>query len=177
MATNKQFDTGIPGNKNIKNDILVDREQIVFQPLHIKLGLIKEFVKALDHSGDCFRYIYIYIYIYIYKNIYIYIAKHFQVSVKRRKSTGIFEGPQIRTRIRDPHFVTATNATEAKAWNAFSDVGRNFLTNSKAENYQEIVEELHALLSLQALGYRMNIKAHYLGYIVTRESLQRTWVM
>lgn len=46
-----------PGDKNIITDRLVYRKNIVFPPLHIKLGVMKQFVKALDHSGDCFRYI------------------------------------------------------------------------------------------------------------------------
>jgi len=46
-----------PGDKNIKNDDpLVDRKQIVFSQVHIKLGLMTQFVKALNHSGDCFSY-------------------------------------------------------------------------------------------------------------------------
>ena len=46
-----------PGEKNIVNNPLVDRKNIILPPLHIKLGLMKQFVKALDRSGDCFRYI------------------------------------------------------------------------------------------------------------------------
>ena len=30
---------------------------IVFPPLQIKLGLMKQIVKALDKDGDCFQYI------------------------------------------------------------------------------------------------------------------------
>ena len=33
------------------------RENIIFPPLHIKLGLIKPYVKALSKEGDCFRYL------------------------------------------------------------------------------------------------------------------------
>ena len=36
-----------PGEKN-NNNPLVDRKNIIFPPLHIKLGLMKQFVKALD---------------------------------------------------------------------------------------------------------------------------------
>ena len=45
------------GEKNIINDPLVDRKNIILPPLHIKLGLMKQFVKALDRSGECFEYI------------------------------------------------------------------------------------------------------------------------
>ena len=43
-----------PGEKNIVNNFLIDRKNIILPPLHIKLGLMKQFVKALDRSGDCF---------------------------------------------------------------------------------------------------------------------------
>ena len=42
---------------NVINDSLVDRDGILFPPLHIKLGLIKQFNKALDKDGDCFTYL------------------------------------------------------------------------------------------------------------------------
>ena len=46
-----------PGDPNILHKSLVDRKKIIFLPLHIKLGLMKQFVKALPTDGDCFKYI------------------------------------------------------------------------------------------------------------------------
>ena len=37
-----------PGHKNILHPALVDRSNVILPPLHIKLGLIKQFVKALN---------------------------------------------------------------------------------------------------------------------------------
>ena len=62
--------------------------------------------------------------------------------------------------MRDPNFITSMNETEERAWNAFCNVAKNFLGNKKADNYEEIVEEL--LMSLQDLGCRMSMKIHYL---------------
>ena len=45
------------GDKNIINETLVSRDHIILPPLHIKLSLMKQFVKALDKHGDCFNYI------------------------------------------------------------------------------------------------------------------------
>ena len=42
---------------NIINNSLVDSDMIIFPPLHIKLGLIKQFTKALDNDGGCFTYL------------------------------------------------------------------------------------------------------------------------
>ena len=43
--------------RNVMNDPLVDRDRILLPPQHIKLGLIKQFTKALDKDGDCFTYL------------------------------------------------------------------------------------------------------------------------
>ena len=47
------------GDKNtgIINEPLVNWVCIILPLLHIKLGLMKQFVKALDKDGDCFNYI------------------------------------------------------------------------------------------------------------------------
>ena len=45
------------GDKNIINEPLVNRDRIILPPLHIKLRLMKQFVKALDKDGNCFNYI------------------------------------------------------------------------------------------------------------------------
>lgn len=63
-----------------------------------------------------------------------------------KKKAGIFDGLQIRKLLSDPYFLTSMTEAQARAWNAFSNVVQNFLGNKKADNYEEIVEEL--LLSL-----------------------------
>src|SRR5678815_5871811 len=50
-------ETLMPGDRNIVREPLVQRENIILPPLHIKLVLMKQFVKALDHDGECFGYI------------------------------------------------------------------------------------------------------------------------
>ncbi|GBN18851.1 hypothetical protein AVEN_188288-1 [Araneus ventricosus] len=45
------------GSKNVIEEALVDREKILLPQLHIKLGLIKKFVKALDKEGRCFKHL------------------------------------------------------------------------------------------------------------------------
>ena len=46
-----------PGNKNVLHTPLVDRDKILMPPLHIKLGLMKSFVKKLDSDTDAFQYL------------------------------------------------------------------------------------------------------------------------
>ena len=132
-----------PGEKNIVNNTLVDRKNIILPPLHIKFGLMKQFVKVLDRSGDCFGC----------------ICSTFPGLSYEKKKAEIFNGPQIGTLLRDHYFVTTMTIVEARAWKAFSKVVHNF-RNKRADNYIELVKEL--LLSIQDLGYRMSIKVNYL---------------
>ena len=41
---------------NIINEPLVPRHKIIIPALHIKLGLMKQFMKALTVEGCCFNY-------------------------------------------------------------------------------------------------------------------------
>ena len=45
------------GKSNVINKPLVSRERIILPPLHIKLGLMKQFVKALQLDGPTFTYL------------------------------------------------------------------------------------------------------------------------
>ena len=45
------------GKLNIINHPLKHHEKIVFSPLFIKLGLRKQFVKALNKENDYFKYL------------------------------------------------------------------------------------------------------------------------
>ena len=47
----------MPGEKNIVNPPLVLPEKIYLPPLHIKLGLIKNFVKGMDKTASGFKYV------------------------------------------------------------------------------------------------------------------------
>src|SRR5215469_8872090 len=46
-----------PGHKNVKHHSLVESSRILLPPLHIKLGLMKNFVKAMDRNGTAFLYL------------------------------------------------------------------------------------------------------------------------
>jgi hypothetical protein len=41
----------VVGGQNVINEPLVARDRIILPPLHIKLGLMKQFVKALNKDG------------------------------------------------------------------------------------------------------------------------------
>ena len=132
-----------PGDKNIIYKPLVDAKKIILPPLHIKLEVMKQYVKALDHNRDCFRYIF----------------QAFPGLGKEKKKAGVFNGPQIRHLLRDPNFVASVTAHKARAWNAFSLVASNFFKNRKRENYEGVVKKL--LSSMQEVQCSMSIKLHF----------------
>eukprot|EP00795_Rhopilema_esculentum_P009945 gene9945-18558_t len=129
--------------RNIINEPLVNRNRILFPPLHIKLGLIKQFTKALDKDGSCFQY----------------LCQAFPGLTIEKLKAGIFEGPQIRQLIRDPEFENSMSKMEHEAWKTFVHVVKNFLGNNKARN-KELVNKM--LIAYKNLGCNMSIKMHYL---------------
>ena len=50
------LDNSVSGERSVKNQPLVDRDKILLPPLHIKLGLIKNFVNAMNKRGKGFEY-------------------------------------------------------------------------------------------------------------------------
>jgi len=133
-----------PGSNNVVKRPLVDPAKILLPPLHIKLGLMKQFVKALDKEGSCFKYLES-----VFKNITLVKLKE-----------GIFDGPQIRKMFRDEEFVKSMNDTEKAAWLSFKDVATKFLGNNKDGNYKSIVENMVG--NFKNLGCLMNLKLHFL---------------
>ena len=130
--------------RNAINDPLVDRNRILFSPLHIMLGLIKQFIKALDKDGDCFTN----------------LCQSFPGLTMEKLKGGIFDGPQIRQLIRNPEFENSRNEVELEVWKAFVLVMKNFLGNNKARNYAELVNNM--LTAFRNLSCNMNVKMHYL---------------
>ena len=99
----------IIGEKNIENEPLVDKSKILLPPLHIKIGLMKQFVKSLDKEGDTFKYL---------KAMFPNISD-------KKLEEGVFVGPQIRKAIKSD--IKDVMTEEEGAWDAFVDVCGNFL--------------------------------------------------
>ena len=98
------------GQDNIIKETFVERSKIIFPPLCIKLELMKQFVKALDKEGECFKYI-------------------CKVFPRLRLKAGIFDGTLIRQLIKDQNFTLCMNEIEAAAWESFVEMIQKFLGN------------------------------------------------
>lgn len=133
-----------PGSKNVENPALVDTSKILLPPLHIKLGLMKNFVKAMEKTDEAFKYL---------------IRKFPRLSEAKIRE-GVFVGPQIRKLLHDDEFLCVLHGKEKAAWLAFKSVVDNFLGNNRSDNYNEIVENL--LLKYKSLGCNMSLKIHFL---------------
>jgi len=73
---------------------------------------------------------------------------------------GVFIGPQIRDIIRDELFDKVFQGNEKTAWDRFKFVVKGFLGNRKAQNYEELVNNL--LQSYQKLSCNMSLKIRFL---------------
>jgi hypothetical protein len=111
---------------NISCKPLVNPRDVHLPPLHIKLGLMKIFVKVLDTDGQAFTY----------------LRNKFPKLSEAKVKEGIFIGPQTRDVMQDPDFHSTLSNTEKAAWNAFKSVCTKFLGNHTAENLREIVSEM-----------------------------------
>jgi len=133
------------GEKNVTRKSLVTRDRIIIPPPHVKLGLMKNFVKALNKDGEAFKY----------------PLKIFPKLSFAKIKEGVFDGSQIRKVLSDQHFKGILTEEEGAAlWLAFESVVKNFLGNHRAPNASELVDEL--LRAYQNLGCRMSLKIHFL---------------
>ena len=137
----------VPGIKNVSQRPLVDPQKVLLPPLHIKLGLIKNFVKGIvkyNKDGEGLAY----------------LRSKFPGISDAKIKEGVFIGPEIRDLIHDVNFDLTLNALERDAWVAFKDVVAGFWGNHKSNNYKEIVDT--HLGSYKAMGCNMSLKIHFL---------------
>ncbi|KAF2889201.1 hypothetical protein ILUMI_16972 [Ignelater luminosus] len=92
-----------PGEQNAIEKPLLDFSRILLPPLHIKHGLMKRFVKALDKGGKCFEY----------------IVEQFPELSDAKLKEGIFNSPQIRKMFRNKKFVATITYNEKATWLSF----------------------------------------------------------
>lgn len=116
----------VVGEQNVKRVRLVEPENIILPPLHIKLGIMKQFVKALPKDGPAFLYL---------KTVF---PKLSDAKIKE----GVFTGPDIRKLMKCTEFQLKMKPDEKKAWQSFRMVIENFLGNHKSPNYKFLVNEL-----------------------------------
>ena len=86
------------GTKSVKYNPLVETSKILLPTLHIKLGLMKNFVKAMNQSGAAFKY----------------ICNKFPALSQTKLKEGIFVGPQINKLLKDEDFDPTLSGSKRK---------------------------------------------------------------
>ena len=132
------------GKHNIKHKPLLQSDRIHLPPLHIKLGLFKQFVKALDKDSLAFAY----------------LSKKFPSLSRAKIKEGIFIGPQIRKIVLDETFDTHLTRKEKCAFESFKKICDNFLGKHRSEDYVQVVNDL--LRHFHDMGCNMSLKVHVL---------------
>jgi len=119
---------------------LVEPSKILLPSLHLKLGLMKNFVKAMNQGEAAF----------------IYLWKTFPRLSGAKPKEGIFIGPQIGDLIKDEYSDKRLQGDEKSAWESFKFVVKGFWGNRRAQNYEELVNNL--LQSCQTLGCNVSLQ-------------------
>ena len=135
-----------PGSHNILTSSLIERSKILLPSLHIKLGLAKQFDKALKPTIRVFRHI-----------------RQMFPSISEAKVTSgrlIFVGPQIRRMLASEELQEQMSDWERNAWQAFRMIVEGFLGNHRRDDYAMVVSNL--IESYEKLGCRMSLKLHSL---------------
>ena len=119
-------DTPVPGHHDIVNIPLIPREKILLPPPHIKLGLIKQYVKAMELDSDAFHH----------------MVSMFPKLSDAKLNAGTFVGPHIGRMPALSDLEEKMTYVEKKAWTLFCHTVHGFLGNQRSENFKGIIEDL-----------------------------------
>jgi len=96
---------------NVENQPLVEPSKILLPFMYLKLGLMKNFVKAMNQEEAAFTY----------------LREKFPRLSEAKFKEGVFIGPQIRDIIKDKYFNKLLQGDEKAAWDSFKFVRKEFL--------------------------------------------------
>jgi len=115
-----------PGIMNAENQPLEEPSKILLPSMHLKRGLMKNFVKAMNQEEAAFTY----------------LQEKFPRLSEAKLKEGIIIGPQIQALIKDKCLDKHLQSDEKAAWDSFKFVVKGFLGNRRAQNYEELVNNL-----------------------------------
>lgn len=87
------------GQQNVKLEPIVDPEFVLMPPLHIKLGLMKQFVRALDVNSETFKF----------------LKQFFPKLSEAKVKAGVFVGPQFKQNFDSEEFSKLLTSVQKKA--------------------------------------------------------------
>ena len=104
-------DEHCPGQKNVIAEKLVPSEKILLPPLHVRLGLFKNFIKSLKPDSLPME------------RLHQLFPKLSDAKIK----AGVFTGPDIKKLSIDAEFQSLLSPDEYVAWESLLSVSKNFL--------------------------------------------------
>ena len=129
---------------NVAQNPPVDPHKILLPPLHVKLGIVKNFVKAMHKNGEGFRF----------------LQRKFPKLNKVKIKEEVFQGPQIQRLMMNYDFEKSLTNFERQTWLSVKAVINNFLGNTKSRNYKYLVNTM--LQNFQEMKVNMSLKIHIL---------------
>jgi len=91
---------------------------------------------------------------------FTYLRDKFPRLSEAKLKEGIFIGPQIRNLFKDEYFDKLLQGDEKAVWDSFKFVVKGFLGSRRAQNYEDLVNNL--MQSYQKLGCDMSLKIPFL---------------
>jgi hypothetical protein len=134
-----------PGHKNVKHYSLFESSRTLLPSLHIKLGPMKNFVKAVDRNFT----------------VFLHLRQTFPLPSDAKVREGVFTGPDNRARLRDEVFERIITRDEQRAWHAFRELVTGFVGNRRTVKYEGLFEELLSLY--QKVGCNISVKINFLS--------------
>jgi hypothetical protein len=101
---------------NVKNQPLVEPSKMLLPSMHLKLGLMKNFLKAMKQEAAAFTY----------------LREKFPKLSEAKFKEGVSIGPKIRDLIKDEYFHRLLQGDEKSASDSFKSVVNGFLGNRRA---------------------------------------------
>lgn len=156
------------GEMNIQREALIPNERILIPPLHVKLGIMKNFVKSLPRESAGFQFL---------KDTFPHISSskikegNILSRVKKidkiehdlyNEFIGVFVGPDIRKLMRSEAFSQSLPADHAIAWDLMKAVFQGFLGKTRVANYRVLINDLMDAFS--TIHVHMSLKIHFLHH-------------
>lgn len=133
-------------NNVVQEKIVKKKDNIIAPPLHIKLGIMTQFVKAVKREGN--------------ENAIDYLDSMFPNLSRWKVEEGVFVGPQIRKVLHSDDFKQHLTHNQKAAWESFEAVIDGFLGNHRSDNYRELVAKM--LVDFERIGSHLPLKMHFL---------------
>ena len=111
------------GVYNVKQALLVEPKKVLRPPLHMKLGLIKQFVKKLNLERDAFNHMFL---------------KLSEANIKG----GVIVFLQVKRLMKSDSFSEKLSVLERRVCKSFVSVIEDFLGNYRADNFRKLWRNL-----------------------------------